>query len=484
MDRRSFLGAAGGTAVLSLASPWARAATADVQALLGLLEETPRSQILERVVDRIDAGVRYENLLAALTLATVRNVQPYPDVGFKYHAVMVLQSIHQTTERMPPAERWLPLLWAIDYFKDMQAQERSASGWTLPQRTPEAAVSESQARRALTAALDQWDREAADAAIVQFANAAEPDAVFSVLFQYAARDYRSIGHKAIAAANAHRLLTLLGWEHRAPVLRSLVAAILNHDGEPNPATAELRADAPGRHNLSLLREIPESWANGAVDAAASRELLAALREADAFDASRAVVRELQQGIAPDSIWHALHAAGAELMLTDPRIIALHAQTSTHALHYSFRETRDRTTRLLALLQCASFIPMFRGSIRGRDRLVTLDALEPANVDPTRDLEDVFSVAGGDKRVMITQALGYLERGASAIELMDHVRRQVVATATNSHNYKYAEAVFESYAWMPRSPWRDRHLGAGFVYFNGPGDRANPFVTEARALMSA
>lgn len=47
----------------------------------------------------------YEDLLAALALATVRNVQPYPDVGFKYHAVMVLHAIHHTTLGMPPAER-------------------------------------------------------------------------------------------------------------------------------------------------------------------------------------------------------------------------------------------------------------------------------------------------------------------------------------------------------------------------------------------
>lgn len=485
MDRRRFLEAAGGAAVLSLTTPMTPAAAAEIDTLLGLLERTPRAQILERVVGRIREGVRYEDLLAALMLAAVRNVQPYPDVGFKYHTVMVLQAVHLTAIRMSSAERWLPLIWGIDYFKETQAQELRESGWTMRARSAGASRTHEQARRALERALDRWDLEAADAAVVDFSAHAAPNDAFRMLFQYAARDFRSIGHKAIAAANAHRLLTLLGWQHREPVLRSLVAAILNHDDEPNPATADLEADAAGRRNRQLLAEIPAGWAAGRLDSIASRDLLAVLRAGDAFEASLAAVRLLQTGISPASIWHSLHAAGAELMLTDPRIIALHAQTSANALHYAFRATGDPETQLLMLLQCASFIPMFRASIRGRDRLISLAGLEPAAVSggAEADLADVFSTER-DKPASIAKALAFLEGGGSAETLMDRVRSYVVAAAANSHDYKFAEAVFETHGWTVDSPWRNRHLAAGFVYFSGPADSPSSVIRDARALLRA
>src|SRR5438876_9478027 len=59
---------------------------ADIEPLVRLLEETPRDQLLEEVAGRIRKGLNYREVLAALLLAGVRNVQPRP-VGFKLHAV-------------------------------------------------------------------------------------------------------------------------------------------------------------------------------------------------------------------------------------------------------------------------------------------------------------------------------------------------------------------------------------------------------------
>ena len=278
MDRRDFLTAAGSAATLTLTGTLGRTARADIHDLLSLLEETPRSQIIERVAARIRSGTSYEDLLTALTLATVRNVSPYPDVGFKYHAVMVLHAIHYTTMGMPPAERWLPMLWAVDYFKEEQADERHSSGWTMaaPPPVPTPAPSPDQARSALSAALDNWDLEAADAAVVNYASVAQPSEVFELLWQYGARDFRGIGHKAITVQNAHRMLNLLGWEHRDPVLRSTVAALVNFYEDPNPATVELREEAAWRQNTALRREIPGNWLQGRLDSSASADVLAAL----------------------------------------------------------------------------------------------------------------------------------------------------------------------------------------------------------------
>lgn len=512
MDRRDFLAAAGSAATLTLAGTLGRTARADIHDLLSLLQDTPRSQIVERVVARIRSGTSYEDLLAALTLATVRNVSPYPDVGFKYHAVMVLHAIHHTTRGTPSAERWLPMLWAVDYFKEEQADERHSGGWTMAARppVPTPAPSPDQARSALAAALDNWDLESADTAVVNFASVAQPRDVFQLLWKYGARDFRGIGHKAITVQNAHRMLNLLGWEHRDPVLRSTVAALVNFYEDPNPSTTELREEAAWRQNTALRREIPEIWLQGRLDSAASADVLAALRESDTLETGRAVVDFLRDGISPDSIWHAVHAAGAELLMTDPGVVPLHAQTVSNALQYAFRQSSDPGTRQLMLLQGAAFIPRFRGmSGRARRGVARLEELAPLPVEApvasgtsasgtdatgagtsgaaatfSDALDEIFSTGRDARAQAMGKTLGYLEAGGALQPLVDRIRHYLVANGTNSHHYKFAEAAIENHAVSPRSPWRDRYLAAGFAYFNGPWNRTNATVRGARELLEA
>src|SRR5262249_37760626 len=89
----------------------------EIEPLVRLLEDTPRARLLEEIGARIRKGLTYRESLAALLLAGIRNVQPRPAVGFKFHAVMVVHSAHLVAQSSPDADRWLPLFWAIDHFK-------------------------------------------------------------------------------------------------------------------------------------------------------------------------------------------------------------------------------------------------------------------------------------------------------------------------------------------------------------------------------
>src|SRR5689334_7149032 len=53
-----------------------------VASTVKLLEQTPREKLIEEVADRVKKGLTYRELLAALMLAGVRNIQPRPQVGF------------------------------------------------------------------------------------------------------------------------------------------------------------------------------------------------------------------------------------------------------------------------------------------------------------------------------------------------------------------------------------------------------------------
>ena len=67
----------------------------EIEPVVRLLEDTPRERLLEEVAARIQSGLSYREILTALQLAGVRNVQPRPSVGFKFHAVLVVHSATQ-----------------------------------------------------------------------------------------------------------------------------------------------------------------------------------------------------------------------------------------------------------------------------------------------------------------------------------------------------------------------------------------------------
>src|SRR6478735_1901473 len=102
----------------------------DIEPLVRFLEETSREKLLEEVGSRLRRGLTYRELLAALLLAGVRNIQPRP-VGFKFHSVLVVNSAHLASLSSPDSERWLPIFWALDQFKSSQARDAQEGDWTM-----------------------------------------------------------------------------------------------------------------------------------------------------------------------------------------------------------------------------------------------------------------------------------------------------------------------------------------------------------------
>ena len=481
MNRRTFIQAAVSTVSGLPARVGISGTDRSVEGLLKWLEESRREDIPRDVVRMIRTGLRYEDLLAALCLAAVSNVQPYPDVGYKYHSVMVLRSIRLATEQLPAADRWLPIVWAADCFKDTQAQERAASGWHLPPRpTASAGDDREAARRSLITALDNWDRDAADSAIVRYAQAARVDEIFSVLFAYGARDLRAIGHKAITVTNAHSLVALLGSVNAEPILRSTVAALQNSGGGPVPARHNLQPDRPWRQNQKQLRELPQSWKHGRDDAGARRELRAALYHVPQDAAGAVVVEVLRQGISPEAIWRVLFDTAAELLVSQPSIVLVHAQTTANALHYAYRVCRDEQTQQLMLLQCAAFIAMFRTLVNATETDFSLESLQPLPLDSTDvdSIAEIFTeVSAGHRLQAARKCLGYLQNGGDADAVIAAARQNLIYNAEEPHDYKFSEAVFDNYSHIADSSWRSRFLSVGMAYFKGSARRPSPVVEE-------
>jgi hypothetical protein len=228
----------------------------DIEPLVRLLEDTPRENVVEVFAERIRGGTSYQEVLAALLLAGVRNVQPRPAVGFKFHAVLVVNSAHIASLASPDNDRWLPIFWALDYFKSAQATDVEEGNWTMGPVDESAVPPSHQAKEVFIRAMETWDESAADAAVASLARTASANELFELFVRFGCRDFRSIGHKAIFVSNAFRTLHCIGWRFAEPVLRSLAYALLNHTDEPNPAENDLAPDRPGRECLGnqILRQ--------------------------------------------------------------------------------------------------------------------------------------------------------------------------------------------------------------------------------------
>jgi hypothetical protein len=458
----------------------------EIEPIVRLLEDTPRERLLEEVAGRIKKGLSYQEVLAALLLAGVRNIQPRP-VGFKFHAVLVVNSAHLASLGSPDSDRWLPIFWALDHFKDSQARDVKEGNWTMAPVDEKAVPPPGRAREAFIAAMDRWDEEATDVAVAGLARTAGANEIYELFVRYGARDFRDIGHKAIYVANSWRTLQCIGWQHAEPVLRSLAYALLQH-GKGNPADQDDPADRPGRQNMARAARIREGWYAGRPDTLAAADLLSTLRTGSDADASQQVVELLNRGVAPQSIWDALFDGAGELLLRQPGLIALHAVTTTNAMHYAYQATGDDLTRRLLMLQNAAFLPLFRGALGGRNKPsdARIDRLEPADTSKAKDctgaIEEIFANVGRDKTAAVSRALTYLQNGNAPEPLIHAARRLVFLKGDDAHDYKFSSAVLEDY-YSASPSFRERYLAASMLLLPGSSDKDNNLVKRIRAAIA-
>lgn len=465
---------------------------ADVEPLVRLLEETPREKIVEVFASKIQSGTSYQEILAALLLAGVRNVEPRPSVGFKFHAVLVVNSAHLASLASPASDRWLPIFWSLDYFKSSQARDESEGNWTM------AAVDESnvppahKARAAFRQAMESWDVEAADVATAALARSAGANELFDLFAHYGCRDFRSIGHKAIFVANSFRTLQVIGWRFAEPVLRSLSYALLNHNGEPNPATSDLTPDAAWRVTNDLVSQVPKDWQSGNLDDQATMEYLDALRTSTPQDAVKHTTELCKRGVAVQSIVDGLFLSAGEMLMQQPGIVALHSATSTNAMHYALQTVRNHETRQRLLLQNAAFIPYFRQAMERRGKvdqiqinsLLTLEAAE-SNENSSQDeltTEAIFKSVSSDKQQAAQMMNRYLSAGGTGEDVMQAARRLVFLKGNDSHDYKFSSAVLEDfYAVSPK--YRNAYLAAAAYLLPGSEARNNSLVARVQEALA-
>jgi hypothetical protein len=464
-----FLGKLPALSAQEVQAPRNMAAVApDLEPLVRLIEDTPRNRLTDILIERIRQGTTYGELFSAGVLAGVRGIQPRP-VGFKFHAVLVMNSAHLASQAASDRDRWLPLIWSLNNFKSSQEQNRTQGDWRMSALNDAQLPDAAQAGRRFREAMDNWQEEAADRAIAAWSRTAGANEIYEAFWRYGSRDFRDIGHKAIFVANSYRTLQSIGWRHAEPILRSLAYALLQHEGT-NPAERDGAPDRPGKDNLQRLTRIRADWQRGRPSREASIDLLGTLRGASAGDASEAVVRHLNNQVDASSIWDALFLAAGEWLMCQPGIAGLHCVTSMNALYFGYQTSSNDETRRYLMLQAAAFLPMFRQAMQGRGQLANLrlDTLE-AQAPSARGAEGVTEILadiGRDKMVAARKTLALVQDNPeTAHELLAGARRMIFAKGNDSHDYKFSSAALEDY-YHVSPPLRARFLASSVYWLKG------------------
>jgi hypothetical protein len=458
----------------------------DIEPLVRLIEDTPQDKLLEEVAGKIKKGLTYQEILSALMLAGVRGIKPRP-VGFKFHAVLVVNSAHLASIAAPDSDRWLPMFWALDFFKSSQARNKQEGGWVMPPVDEAKLPPAHQAKDRFLQAMNDWDEEGADRAIAAFVRNAGATEVIEAFWRLGARDFRDIGHKAIFVANGSRTLETIGWRHAEPVLRSLAFALLEHEGD-NPAKRDADPDRPGRENLKRLTKIREHWQKGKLDSTATTNLLATIRGGSASDASEQVVELLNKEVDPASLWDGIFLGAGELLMRQPGIVGLHCVTSANALHYGFQTSGNDETRRFLLLQAAAFLPLFHRAMQSRGKVrddVRIDTLEKAEVKDNNAtaIEEILTDVSKDRMAAAQKTLALLEaKGPQAEALMAAARRLIFLKGRDSHDYKFSSAALEDY-YHATPAWRGRFLATSMFNLHGTQDPDNALVKRTRAALA-
>ena len=467
----------------------------EIEPLVGLIERTARDKCAEMAVEQLQSGVSYRQFLAALFLAGIRNINPRPP-GFALHCVFVVHSAHLISLEAPADARLLSLFFVLDDFKVSQDRDaRQPSGdytmrdirGTLP--SPERAAAE------LLAAMETWDPERAERAVVSLARHRTAGEVFSMLWRYGARDYRNIGHKAIFVGNACRTLHTIGTQHAEPVLRSLVLSLLDF-GKQQQINGYALDDQCYDGNLKRLKEsvsrLNDAWVAERADPVAARHILATIRESTPDEACAEVAGNLVQGkMGAATVWDAVHLAAAELRMranASAALAGVHTVTSANALHYAYLVAPDPQDRFLLLLQAVGWMGQFRKGAEMRP-----DSLRPfaitdieARADSApleRTLSETF--AGIPSKPDYSAARVFrLARDLPARQaFLTAALRLTLAKADEVHYYKYLAALIEDIPLV--SPdWQPHLLAASVYYLKGANDPEPMPMKRAREALRA
>ena len=462
----------------------------DLEPLVRPIEDTPLDRCVPMFVKQREARLPYECFLSALFLGALR--------WGVIHQICQVQSCYQISSAALTEERLLPLFWALHRLKkeyEAPGARRGPKALQGPLPKPNSAAS------ILHDALLHSDADLAERAAVVLAGAMGARHAISRLWEFAGRSIHFLGHDAIVLANGSRTLDTIGWQHAEVALRYATRELaLNHAD---------RAYAPNLARVDrTLPRLPSHWTALEGSRLATLEIYALLRQGDAEAACDLICSQLLTGkVSAGAVWDAIHLSTADDIFrytrggTELGGGKIHAVTATSALRFSFTSVDSPPTRLLTLLQAASWVAdlfVLDSKKAGLLRDMNLLELKADDHRPQNTMVDVFTLLPYkakeyhqkrlDERTASDQAckmtFTLLSDPANGKLFLKTAHSLLCVKASlDPHDVKYPAALFEDATLVSRE-WRPYLLASSVHALHGTKSDDAPALVQAREALKS
>lgn len=469
----------------------------EIAPLVRLIENTPREKAVAMMFGELRKGTTKNQFVTAMFLASARiKVSPH-------HTYMIYDA-YRLSKAMEPENQLLPLFWALNTLS--YGREEGERYQPVKVRK---ALTATRATQELHDAMNGFQSEAAESAIIALSRSASPQSAMKELARYAGRDDSFIGHRAIALVNCWRLLETIGWQHAEPIFQFAVRQL--NDGENRHRQHELNSE---RSTVGLAK-IPVGWESNQTDPAATLDLFELMRLEDDASACEAAFKTLSTGkVRAGSIWDAIYLLGADFMIRYPEsqhigTTPLHTNTSANSLRFVFDECSDPKIRMYTLLAAVAWATKFYAAERKtqegrawlRDMKITELPIREVDNLPEKVVAEIFDLqpkrrhdvsqkeiltgregAREDQDKVSELAFSYAHKHPDHRHYFQAARLLTSMKSTqDAHDVKFPAAIFENYGQV-NPKWRPHLIAASSHYMHGTQMQDNPAVSEARDLL--
>jgi len=279
----------------------------DREPLVGLMGDTPANKLLPILVEKLNAGTKLDELVAAAALANARKFGGMDYEG--YHCFMALMPALQMSRELPEARRALPVLKVIHRNASrMQAKGGSKqevlhpiAAAELPKDRPGSEV--------LREAIRKRDMNAAEGVFAALAGGTADEAYNHL--QFCIEDEADV-HRVVLSWRAWATLDLVGKEHAHTMLRQSVRYC-----------SDLNATDPKGIRVTLPKLLEQYKLLGKQPGNRKAEdewvdrLSLTIFGAGPDGAAEAAAAALAEGFSPEAVGEAISLAANRLVLCDP-----------------------------------------------------------------------------------------------------------------------------------------------------------------------
>ena len=453
--------------------------SAALEPLVQMIENTHPTEILERTMEKLRAGVPMTTMLAASALAVTRSSDlPPGHHGGPLHPVAGLHAINGLSHRLEGEQRFLPILQHVA-LSNKHIHHPEMGPYVLLAFKPLDAGGVEATKAAFLHSCTRGETNKADHFFLWLWENIPHIEAFDLLMSVAIPKNILDDHYFIYPAFTWRALEAIGREHTSVLMRPAVRYVARFPkAPPSPEVEDLIDD------LDLLNKVTRQT-TGDDETAVIGALGEAIRAIEDFSKIPVMLAQaLADGLSLDGTAEAMSigAAGLFMRSLTGNPMDVHLHTSANLRRYLVGlEGFSLRNKILSILFWHTG-PEVKSTQRRMDPppqpnpdVVAalpwmaeddlLNAVCQSIFDqPPTDWSKVTNLglmrAVSEVKITINLAQQYVNLGYSAENLLKRLGQIVCRdNFTEMHAYKHHQAVVEEYH-NTRAPWRDLHLIAG------------------------